>query len=272
VAGGLSVPQVQEALNELKTSWETKAKTTRTETVDPFKAIKLELQGRLDCLNVYEAGGDMPEWLSKVQEASKLHAKKTSKKRPNMEQMARKEREVERSQVMKADLQKAQDHRRQLVQKLRQLKQKNELQFNANRTGTRKRRVQWKDGLGPTTKLRKRDILEEVFIIQSRAEAREEREEAVDDDDEAEEDLFGDDGSSSDVPDAQPKDENEAEEDLFGDDGSSSDVPDAQPKDENEEGNSDVPDAQPKDENEEGNSDMPDAQPKDDEEDMQATV
>lgn len=169
-AGGMSVTKVQKALNKLKESWGLKAKKANPEAAtapDPFAALKVSLQERLETLLACESGlEEKPEWLLKVEVVQKEKEKKRPlKKRPSTEQLARRERENERSAMMKEDLRKAAQERSELLRKLREMKQKTEVDDRATERKTGRRGVQWRDGLGPASKLRKRDLLEEVFVF-----------------------------------------------------------------------------------------------------------
>lgn len=228
VAGGLPVVQVQTALNHLKESWGAQAKTAAPDNstpIDPFAALKNTLKDRLDTIIDCEAGrAEKPAWLAKLENSQKEKEKRRPKNRSNTEQLAKKERANERSAMMKEDLRKAAQERSELLRKLREIEQRREVdsQMDQKRRAQERKGVRWKDGLGAETMQRKRDLLEEVFVVSGNKDERsrkvekqalldlgEAEEGASIDPEDGDEDLF-----------AQPTDPEpeDVEEDLFGED------------------------------------------------------
>jgi len=169
VVGNLPVVRVQKAVNKLKESWGRKAKSGDSETLkalDPFSSLRNTIQKRLEAIIDCDQGrADKPAWMLRLEDAQKEKEKKRPKKRPSTEQLGRRERENERSAMMKEDLRKAAIERSELLRKLREMKQKTDGDDEMDRRAQAKRGVQWKDGLGRASKLRKRDLLEEVFVF-----------------------------------------------------------------------------------------------------------
>jgi hypothetical protein len=183
VTGGLEVVVVQKALRDLMETWEaaSKQREAARKGKNPFAELESLLESRLDDLNKFgdddsdqmsEGDGQdegKPEWLVKFR--AKLHSQSAtgefsapSKSKKSMESLARKERENERSAMMKEDLEKAQEERRKLLQKLRDVKQREKQQETSQRGNLAgRKRVQWADGFGPASKMRKREELEGVF-------------------------------------------------------------------------------------------------------------
>jgi hypothetical protein len=172
VAGGMPVSKVQKALNDLKESWGLKAKNACPESstsIDPFAALKNTLKERLDTIINCGAGrAEKPAWLAKLEHSQiEKEKKRPPKNRPSTEQLAKKERENEKSAMMREDLRKAAQERSELLKKLREMKQRAEVdgQMDRKRQAQARRSVRWKDGLGAASVQRKRDLLEEVFVF-----------------------------------------------------------------------------------------------------------
>jgi hypothetical protein len=122
----------------------------------------------LDAIVDCEAGrAEKPAWLAKLEDSQKDKEKRRPKNRSNTEQLAKKERENERSAMMKEDLRKAAQERSELLRKLREMKQKTEVdsQMDRKREAQARKGVSWKDGLGAASSQRQRDLLEEVFVF-----------------------------------------------------------------------------------------------------------
>jgi hypothetical protein len=231
VAGGMPVVQVQKALNHLKESWGTQAKNgpDSSTPTDPFASLKNTLKERLDTIIDCEAGrAEKPAWLAKLaklEDSQKEKEKRRPKNRSNTEELAKKERANERSAMMKEDLRKAAEERSQLLRKLREMEQRREVdsQMDRKRQAQARKGVRWKDGLGAASIKRKRDLLEEVFVIsedkddelglkvekQALSDLEDAEEDAPIDQEDVDEDLF-----------AQPSiDPEDVEEDLFDEEG-----------------------------------------------------
>mmetsp|Transcript_6579 Transcript_6579/g.18403 ORF Transcript_6579/g.18403 Transcript_6579/m.18403 type:complete len:544 (+) Transcript_6579:252-1883(+) len=188
--GGLLVKTVQKALNDLKEVWKTKQKeeslSEEKAPTDPFAAIKEALRERLAQAKEYDhrergggGGGDKeiqkPAWLARAEEAAAKTKKnrKTAlrhKKKASLEQLAKLERNKERQQLLHGDLQKASAERAQLMKKIRELnhKKQSEAQSTSSSSSPRsrkRRKVHWKDGLSTFSTTRKRDKLEQVFVL-----------------------------------------------------------------------------------------------------------
>lgn len=173
-AGGLPVVEVQEALNELKSSWNAQQKLSSANEPppDPFQAVKNALAERLREVRDCNAGtAPAPAWLVKAEEAQKRKGPPAKKKRGmSTEEMNRIEHQQERDRLLKENLQKAEQERREVLKKLREMKDKQEAKGRraaavAAMAMTSRKRIRWKDGLGHTSKSRKRDELEEVFVF-----------------------------------------------------------------------------------------------------------
>jgi hypothetical protein len=176
-AGGLPVIAVQSALNNIKLNWERKAKengkennvTTTFET--PLGRLNNLLRERLDDLQKLESGEiDKPTWLAEVEQeerkASQIPDTNNAQIRPKSataEEKARRERENERHHMMRKDLEKARQEKLKLLKKLREMKRPSEIQEPARPTS--RRGVKWLDGLPASSKQRKRDVLESVFVF-----------------------------------------------------------------------------------------------------------
>jgi hypothetical protein len=189
-AGGLPIRQVKKEVDRLKDVWEEKAKKAgnnsksdrRAPSTNPFEHLQRQLAERLGVLEAHgtEASRvrlDKPDWLTKVEELQKVKEKKRASKSSKLRtataaastaDLARRERENERAALMREDLQRAQEQRRQLVIRLRELKQKNLQEEQKARHSKNKRSIRWKDSEGPTSRAKKRDLLEEVFLIPGR--------------------------------------------------------------------------------------------------------
>jgi hypothetical protein len=189
-SGGLPVRKVKGAVDRLKENWEEQAKSGAnnkelfSNPLDPIQQALLERMRVLESFRQSDGGGggadeqDKPEWLKKVEEQRRIKEKKKASKASKAAKMgsggstadmARKERANERAALMKEDLQRAQEQRRLLVIKLRELKQKNLQEEQKARHSKNKRSIRWKDGEGPASKFKKRELLEEVFIIPDRS-------------------------------------------------------------------------------------------------------
>uniref|UniRef100_A0A7S2YSL1 Uncharacterized protein n=1 Tax=Entomoneis paludosa TaxID=265537 RepID=A0A7S2YSL1_9STRA len=168
--GGLVVKDVQKALNDLKEMWKSKQKETSDLTAtDPFASIKAALAERLVEAKSFDKGdGEKPKWLVKAEEVSKKNSKAGSKKpqkRASVLELAKLERNKERQQLLKGDLQKASEERAILMNKIRQMNHKKTTE-ESRRSRSRKRKgVHWKDGHGAGSTTRNRDKLEEVHVI-----------------------------------------------------------------------------------------------------------
>ena len=197
VAGGYPVEAVQQAVNHVKQVWEEQAKLSKLKkkstpvVTNPFDKVTQLLKERVKELETYEsarasasaaASSDQqqqqqapqpPEWLVKAlakqpQKKRKLRQQQQQETKPreSAQQMARRERENERAAFMKTDLEKAQRERQELLRKLREMKHLKAVEDKkAEEASSSKRRVRWKDGMGPQSKMRKRDVLEQVFIF-----------------------------------------------------------------------------------------------------------
>jgi hypothetical protein len=191
-SGGLPVQEVKRAVDRLKESWEEQAKSGGSSKdlfanpLDPIQQALLERMRVLESFRDTESSGggdgekEKPEWLKKVEEQRLVKEKKKASRVSKAAKggsggstadMARKERANERAALMKEDLQRAQEQRRLLVIKLRELKQKNLQEEQKARHSKNKRSIRWKDGEGPASKFKKRELLEEVFIIPDRSAA-----------------------------------------------------------------------------------------------------
>jgi hypothetical protein len=139
--------------------------------IAPGTLLDLEAHSRGDA---NRGGSDKPEWLAKVEEQQRAKEKKKAGKSAKVRtaastaDLARRERENERAALMREDLQRAQEQRRQLVIRLRELKQKSMQEERKARHSKSKRSIRWKDGEGSSSRAKKRDMLEEVFIIPGR--------------------------------------------------------------------------------------------------------
>ncbi|KAL7566696.1 hypothetical protein ACA910_017756 [Epithemia clementina (nom. ined.)] len=170
--GGLPVKDVQKSLNDLKASWRTKEKQKddRQKTPDPFARIKAALTARLDEANRYDKGeGEKPEWLIKG-EAAQQKCKPSpppsnQQKRASTEELARLEREKERHERMKGDLKRAAAERAKLLEKLRQLKQRQEQDAGQSTQSRKRKTVHWKDGFSSSSSSRNRELLEDISTI-----------------------------------------------------------------------------------------------------------
>ena len=177
--GGLPVVAVQSALNNIKLSWEKKAKEAGkangvTTAVDPPRGrLNALLQDRLDDLKKRDSGeSDKPTWLVDVEKNERKappvpqnHNSQTHFKNTTAEDKARKERENERHHHMKKDLEKARQEKTQLLNMLReQMKKTTENVAEYTRPSSR-RGVKWLDGLPASSKQRRRDVLESVFVF-----------------------------------------------------------------------------------------------------------
>jgi len=204
VAGGLSVAKVQASVNELKRVWEEQAakvsmdkasnsKPSTNEVPDPFAKLRAVLEERANELSRYEqatlaAEGShndnffaegLPEWLGRLHAARRqksntsnstvaaAYSANNNNKHKRTEELARRERENERAAMMKEDLAKAQQQRRELLRRLRQKQSEAESANGAAvpSVPATRRGVRWRDGLGPASHSRKRDMLEEVFVF-----------------------------------------------------------------------------------------------------------
>ena len=168
--GGLLVKDVQKSLNDLKASWRAKEKQKddRHRTADPFGRIKAALASRLDDANRYDkhGGGEKPAWLvnAEVTVQKSLRAKNQLMSRPSTEELAKLEREKERQERIQGDLKMAAAERAELLERLRQMKQRQiQEERNDNRSRNQKR-VHWKDGLSSSSSSRNRELLEEFFV------------------------------------------------------------------------------------------------------------
>lgn len=175
--GGLPVLAVQTALNNIKLSWERKAKESSkrnqsTSTVkDPLEQSNALLKDRLDDLKKMNSGDtNIPTWLVCVEkeEGKNVPTPEASNSQlylrtVTVEEKARKERENERHHLLKKDLEMARQEKLKLLKKLREMKKPNETVECAQSTS--RRGVKWKDGLPASSKQRKRDVLEDVFVF-----------------------------------------------------------------------------------------------------------
>jgi len=167
VTGQVPAIDIQKSLDELKSNWEERSKNAPpNQFADPFAGVKSSIQVRLKELKNYESGEtEKPEWLAKGENAQKARPQKKLKIE-STKQLARRERENEKAAIMKDDLKKFAEERANLLKKLRELKRKqSEEAMEREQQSQNRRRVQWKDGLSAASKLRKRELLEEVFVI-----------------------------------------------------------------------------------------------------------
>lgn len=208
VAGGLPIVQVKQSLDHLKHVWEEKAKASSSSSSGssnakgssslaqhPLEKLRHALSEQLDAFNEYQQGkGDKPEWWTKLEEQRKAkELKKQNKALASTADLARRERENERAAMMREDLQKAQEQRRLLVIKLRELKQKSMNDVRQARQSKNKRAVRWKDGMGTSSREKNRELLEEVFAIPSKEDSKDQYELAdVDEDDDIIEVILSD--------------------------------------------------------------------------------
>ena len=189
-AGGLVVVDVQEAVNQLKQTWEDHAKKLPTnaeeeciQIKDPFEDIKCKLRERFDLLKAVEAGKeDTPRWLSDYATAQKDKAKKRRKipvkaKKTSTQQLALEERESERM-ALKDKLKAAEEERKAHLERLKDLNSKRLAESRAqgapNSLALKYKKkngksVKWKDGLS-SDRVRRREILEQVFVLEQTAE------------------------------------------------------------------------------------------------------
>ena len=171
------------------------SKPSTNEVPDPFAKLRAVLEERANELSRYEQATlavegsnnsnvlaeGLPEWLGKLHAARRQKSNKSNSnstaaaaysannnnKHKRTEELARRERENERAAMMKEDLAKAQQQRRELLRRLRQ-KQSEAESANASAVPSvpaTRRGVRWRDGLGPASHSRKRDMLEEVFVF-----------------------------------------------------------------------------------------------------------
>ncbi len=174
--GGLPVIAVQSALNKIKLSWESKAKENGKDThanatlETPSGRLINLLKERLGDLQKVESGKiDKPTWLVEVEREEGKDAQLTEtnsqvrSRNTTAEEKARKERENERHHMMRKDLEKARQEKLELLKKLREMKKPNEIVEPARSSS--RRGVKWLDGLPASSKQRKRDILERVFVF-----------------------------------------------------------------------------------------------------------
>ena len=173
-AGGYPVVEVQEALDDLKSTWNAQQKLTASNepVEDPFKAVQEALQQRLSEVKNFQAGkAPQPSWLAKAWEEAPNPSSSPEKKKRHMstEEMNRIDHQRERNLRIKEDLQKAEQERREYQKRLREIKSRHAAQQAASATvassvGSR-RKVRWRDGLSYASKSRKREDLEEVFVF-----------------------------------------------------------------------------------------------------------
>lgn len=175
--GGCSLIEVQTALNKVKSSWETKAKEISKADNDsmifddPLGRLHSLLKDRLEDLKNVDSGEvDKPAWLlnaaKEEEKATPAHVNNNSAthfRSATTDEKARKERENERHDLMKEDLEKARQERLKLLKKLREMKKANDT-IDEVRPLSR-RTVKWKDGLPASSKQRRRDVLESVFVF-----------------------------------------------------------------------------------------------------------
>lgn len=177
IFNGYPILQIQVAINELKQSWERRAKgqsaldgteVSNSSVMDPFHNSLQFFHERAETLEKYHTGEiPRPEWLPPAPTTSSSATGSTLviDARPSTEQMARRERENERAAMMKQDLKRAQQERANLLRKLREMKTRDESQTASTSAQRQRRTVRWKDGHGPHSRTRNRDVLEEVFTI-----------------------------------------------------------------------------------------------------------
>lgn len=174
-AGGYPVADVQQALNDLKATWNAQQKMFNDPPPDPLQAVREALEQKLAEVQACRKGdAPAPAWLVKAEESQKLKPPPAKKKRGmSTEEMNRIEHQQERNQLLKENLQKAEQQRRQLLKKLREMKERQEAEGKRQAAAaavamtmeSSRRRIKWKDGLGHTSKSRKREELEEVFVF-----------------------------------------------------------------------------------------------------------
>lgn len=178
-AGGSPVVQVQEALDDLKTNWnaQQKQKSTSEPPPDPFFAVNEALEQRLQEIEDYQAGkAAQPAWLATAfDEAPPRKPSPVKKPRPmSTEEMNRIDHQNERNRLLKDDLQKAEQERRDFHKRLREIKRKHaeqakqakaEAEVESLTSSTRRRRVKWLDGGTFSSQSHKRENLEQVFVF-----------------------------------------------------------------------------------------------------------
>lgn len=173
-AGGYPIVEIQEALNELKTTWNAQQKlvTVGESPPDPFQAVQEALDQRLSEMKEYHSGKiSQPAWLAKAREEPSRKEPPAKKKRTmSTEEMNRIDHERERSLRIKEDLQKAEQERRKYQERLRQIKNKHaaeqkQAQTAASQYGSSRRKVRWRDGMSHVSASKERHKLEEVFVF-----------------------------------------------------------------------------------------------------------
>ena len=177
VAGGCwSVSEIQDAVNHVKSVWATAAAAQakieenddekESDSLNPLHKISRLVQERLTAVEQWKAGvtETRPQWLAAPKAPKKTRSAKHTQHKQSTEQMARREREHERAALMKQDLEEARRERQELLRKLRDIKKIKAAEQEQVLAQPSRRRVQWKDGIGPASKLRKRELLEEVRI------------------------------------------------------------------------------------------------------------
>jgi hypothetical protein len=168
VAGGLVVVEVRQMVETLMERWNDRIKTSTLATVDPFDSLREKMRARLNVLKEYDAGeSSKPIWLEQFEEKERNAKEAEELSRMTTEQRAARERQQEREKLLKhaqKEQLESKAKREQLLKKIREKSQKRKAQEILKRDSKRIRRVQWKDGLENSDNLRKRSLLEQVYV------------------------------------------------------------------------------------------------------------
>ena len=161
---------VQEAIDNVKKSWEQMAKNQNEKFTDPFKSLKEKMRKRLEVLTKFETREiPKPDWLV-IQEGGKDSKKTTTKsKKLSTKELADKERKSEAEDHLRNALRAAADEHRERLEKIREtLRKRREESAPSNRQKKDNgKRVVWKDNLRTQTN-RNRKLLEEVYLFEKR--------------------------------------------------------------------------------------------------------
>ena len=176
VLGKHSSLKVREALKELMTVWQEKSTAVSYKPApDPFAAVKKELARKKEEYDASQKnngdGNNTPTWIANLQaKAAEEAAGMKKRSRPNPKSSAAtamakldKKKDQELLRVAK-DLEHAAAERRETLRRIQEMRKRRSVQED-HYGGARRRRVQWKDGEGPTSQSKKADLLEEVFIF-----------------------------------------------------------------------------------------------------------
>lgn len=176
-AGGYPLTEVQEALNDLKTTWMAEQKKLQSSTEsppDPFQAVQEALEQRLGEMKDFASGKiSQPTWLAKAWvDPSRKEPPAKKKRTMSTEEMNRIDHERERSLRIKEDLQKAEQERREYQERLREIKNKHAAEqaqaaatANVAGTTTSRRKVRWRDGMSHVSSAKNRNELEQIFVF-----------------------------------------------------------------------------------------------------------